>query len=76
MKTSQRSRLINLNRVLIFALTLGGLLLDGFRIADLLCTLAVCLWLWIPQCTRLETQLLRWISNTQRSTNRQHTFFN
>jgi hypothetical protein len=74
MKTDPRNRLVNLNRVLVFVLTLGGLLMDGFRIADLLCTLAVCLWLWMPHCTRLEAQLLRWIARRQGAANRQHTF--
>ena len=48
MNARQRNRLMNLNRVLIFALTLGGLLLDGLQIADLLCTLALFVWLWLP----------------------------
>ena len=59
MNARQRNRLINLNRVLIFVLTLGGLLLDGLQIADLLCTLALFVWLWLPLCTRLEVHLLR-----------------
>ena len=45
MNARQRNRLMNLNRVLIFVLTLGGLLLDGLQIADLLCTLALFVWL-------------------------------
>jgi hypothetical protein len=75
MKTIQRNRLDNFNRVLIFSLTLGGLLLDGFRMADLLCMLAVFLWLWMPQCTRLEAQLLRSVNKAQRSINRHKHFF-
>jgi hypothetical protein len=51
MNARQRNRLMNLNRVLIFVLTLGGLLLDGFQIADLLCTLSLFVWLWLPLCT-------------------------
>jgi hypothetical protein len=58
MNARQRNRLINLNRALIFVLTLGGLLLDGLQIADLLCTLALFVWLWLPLCTRLEVRLL------------------
>jgi hypothetical protein len=58
MNTRQRSRLMNLNRVLIFVLTLGGLLMDGLQIADLLGTLALVVWLWLPLCTRLEAYLL------------------
>jgi hypothetical protein len=57
MNARQRNRLMNLNRVLIFALTSGGLLLDGLQIADLLCTLALFVWLWLPLCTRLEVHL-------------------
>jgi hypothetical protein len=58
MNARQRNRLMNLNRALIFVLTLGGLLLDGLQIADLLGTLALFVWLWLPLCTRLEVQLL------------------
>ncbi|MEN8131960.1 MAG: hypothetical protein ABFS45_17615 [Pseudomonadota bacterium] len=61
MNARQRSRLINLNRVLIFTLTLGGLLLDGFQLADLLGTAALFVWLWLPLCTRLEAHLLDWV---------------
>jgi hypothetical protein len=59
MNAKQRSRLINLNRVLIFTLTLGGLLMDGLQLADLLGTLALFVWLWLPLCTRLEAHLLQ-----------------
>ena len=50
--------LVNLNRVLIFTLTLTGLLMDGLQSADLPCTLALLVWLWLPLCTRLEANLL------------------
>ncbi|MCG6869969.1 MAG: hypothetical protein LJE91_14920 [Gammaproteobacteria bacterium] len=59
MNARRRSHLINLNRGLICALSLGGMVLDGLHVADLLCALALCLWLWLPLCTRLEAQLLQ-----------------
>jgi hypothetical protein len=62
MNARQRSLLMNLNRVLIVVLTLGGLLMDGFQIADLLCTVALLVWLWLPLCTRLEARLLYWVN--------------
>ena len=61
MNARQRSRLINLNRALILVLTLSGLLLDGVQLADLTCTLALLVWLWLPFCTHLEARLLRWV---------------
>jgi hypothetical protein len=61
MNARQRSLLMNLNRVLIVTLTLGGLLMDGFQLADLLCTMALLVWLWLPLCTRLEVRLLHWV---------------
>jgi hypothetical protein len=61
MDTRLRNRLISLNRVLIFILTSSGLLMDGLQTADLLCTLALVVWLWLPLCTCLEVQLLQWI---------------
>ena len=61
MNARQHSLLMNLNRVLIVVLTLGGLLMDGFQIADLLCTVALLVWLWLPLCTHLEAHLLHWV---------------
>ena len=57
MNARQHNRLINLNRLLILVLTLVGLLMDGLQISDLLCTLALIVWLWLPLCTRLEVHL-------------------
>ena len=65
MNVRQHSRLININRGLIFALTLGGLLMDGLQLADLLCTLALFVWLWLPLCTRLEARLIQRIDARQ-----------
>lgn len=67
MNTKERNRLINLNRVLIFALTLGGMLMDGLQLADLSCTIALFVWLWLPQCTRVEANLLHWVDGKQDS---------
>lgn len=61
MNARQRSFLINLNRVLIFALSLTGLLLDDFQLSDLPCTVALLVWLWLPLCTRMEASLLGWV---------------
>jgi hypothetical protein len=65
MNAKRRNRLININRVLIFVLTLSGLLMDGLQLADLPCTLALFVWLWLPLCTRLEAHLLHWIDARQ-----------
>ncbi len=63
MSTRQRSFLVNLNRTLIFALTLTGLLLDGMQLADVPVSIALLVWLWLPLCTRLEANLVRWIGH-------------
>ena len=67
MNARQRSLLINLNRVLIVTLTLGGLLMDGLQLADLPCTVALFVWLWLPLCTRLEARLLHWVDDKRGS---------
>ena len=59
MSPRQRSFLVNLNRVLIFALTLTSLLMDGYQASDLVCTSALIVWLWLPLCTRIEANILR-----------------
>lgn len=58
MSNKQRSLLTNFNRAAIFALTLLGLLMDGYQSADLPSTLALIVWLWLPLCARLEANLL------------------
>ncbi len=58
MNTKQRSFLVNFNRSLIFALTLTGLLLDGYQHSDLPVTLALGIWLWQAACTRMEENIL------------------
>lgn len=65
MNARQRSHLININRAVIFALTFGGLAMDGLQFADLLCTTALFVWLWLPLCTRLETRLLHRLHGKQ-----------
>jgi hypothetical protein len=63
MNTKQHSFLINLNRALIFVLTLLGLLMDGMQLADVPCSIALLVWLWLPLCTRMEAKLMRWIGS-------------
>ncbi|MGD2083743.1 MAG: hypothetical protein PVF91_12320 [Chromatiales bacterium] len=70
MSARQRNRLTNINRGLILALTLSGLLMDGPQLADLPCTLALFVWLWLPLCTRLEAHLLHWIDGKHRRADR------
>ena len=62
MNTRQRNFLVNLNRVLIFALTLTGLLMDGYQISDLPYGIALVVWLWLPLCARMEARILDRIS--------------
>ncbi len=59
MNTKQLGLLINLNRVLIFVLTLAGLLMDGAQLADLPCICALLVWLWLPVFTRMEANILK-----------------
>jgi len=67
MNTRRHQRLTNANRVLIFALTSGGMLMDGAQFADVLCIVALFVWLWLPLCTRLEAHLLCWLDEKRTS---------
>ena len=58
MNTRQRCVLVNLNRLLILALSVTGLLMDGLQFSDLPCSVALLVWLWLPQCARIEASLL------------------
>jgi hypothetical protein len=67
MNAMHSSCLINLNRVLIFALTLAGLLMDGLQLSNLFCAIGLLMWLWLPLCTHLEARLLHWIYGSRGS---------
>lgn len=58
MSTRQRSRLVNFNRLLILALTLTGLLMDGVQRADLPFTMALLVWLWLAVFARMQAKIL------------------
>ena len=62
MSRKQRSYLSNVNRLIIFILTVAGLLMDGFQNADIFCTIALIVWLWLPLCTRIEVKAINYIS--------------
>lgn len=62
MSSKQRSYLSNMNRLFIFALTVTGLLMDGYQAADILCTSALVVWLWQPLFIKFEAKALKYIS--------------
>lgn len=62
MSRKQRSYLSNLNRVIILTLTVASLSMDGFQNADILCPIALIVWLWLPLCTRIEAKAINYIS--------------
>ena len=64
MNARQRSFLVNLNRTLILALSVIGLLLDGLQLSDLPVSIALLVWLWLPLCTRMEARLMRRIGGS------------
>ncbi len=58
----QRRVLLNVNRVAILTLTLSGLLMDGYQRSDLPYLIALVVWLWLPQCTRIEANIIGRVS--------------
>ncbi len=58
MSQKHRSQLIQMNRVLIFVLSLIGMSMDGYTGADIVLTAALVVWLWLPQCTRIECRII------------------
>ena len=62
MSRKQRSYLSNMNRLIIFSLTVAGLLMDGFQSSDIPCIIALVVWLWLPTCTRIEAKAIDYIS--------------
>lgn len=62
MSRKQQNYLSNVNRMIIFLLTVAGILMDGFQYADILCAIALIVWLWLPLCTRIEAKAINYIS--------------
>lgn len=58
MEAKQRNRLMNFNRLLIFVLSLIGLLMDGVQHADLPFTIALMVWLWLAVFAQMEVKIL------------------
>lgn len=48
----------NINRIVIALLTIIASGMDGLNLQDLLFTVALLLWLWLPECDRIEATLL------------------
>ena len=61
MNAKKRSLVVNLNRGLIFALALTGLLMDGYQGSDLPSSFALVFWLWLPLWSRIEANILKWV---------------
>ena len=62
MSRKQRSYLSNVNRMIIFSLTIAGLLMDGFQSSDIPCSIALIVWLWLPTCIRIEAKAIDFFS--------------
>ncbi len=62
MSHEQQSYLSNVNRMIIFLLSAAGLFMDGLQSSDILCTVALIVWLWLPTCTRIEAKAINYFS--------------
>ena len=59
-----KHRLHNTNRVIIAGLTMIGLLMDGFHSSDIIFGASVAIWIWLPECVKLEAMTLDKLSIT------------
>jgi hypothetical protein len=59
MTAQRRIQIIYFNRLVILALTVSGMAMDGFNVSDLVFLLATFAWLWMPDCVRLEAKWLQ-----------------
>lgn len=64
MSHKQQRYLSNMNRVIILLLSLPGFLMDGFQTADILCSIAVIIWLWLPYCIEIEANIINRIKTS------------
>jgi len=54
-RSKQRHYLLYSNRVIIYIFSLLGLLYD----TNLACVVALTLWVWMPQCLRIELNIIK-----------------
>ena len=59
MTTQKHNQMMSFNRLLILALTAVGLAMDGVQCSDPVFLAASFLWLWMPDCVRIEAQWLQ-----------------
>lgn len=53
-----KHRLHNTNRVIIAVLTIIGLLMDNYQHSDIIFGLSVFIWVWLPECDKMEEKTL------------------
>ena len=53
-----KTSLHQVNRLLIAALSILGILLDGWMFADLLVAMVVIQWLWLDECDAIELKIV------------------
>lgn len=51
------------HRILIFGLSLIGMLMDDFQLSDVVLAVALMVWLWLPYWIQLEGRLLQRIDD-------------
>lgn len=57
----------NVNRIVIAGISIIASLLDAISLSDLLFAMAIILWLWLPECDRLEERLYDYYKNRRSS---------
>jgi len=57
----------NINRLVIAGLSIIASTWDGLSTPDLLFTIALILWLWLPECDRIEEKILDYFKNKKSS---------
>jgi len=52
--------------MLIVLITTSGFLSDGFQIADIYYFVALILWLYLPECDRIESHIFKKINTIKK----------
>lgn len=58
----QQQKIHNLNRLLIATLSCAGFAMDGIDSSDVLFTISLLLWVWLPECDVVEGKLFDMLS--------------
>lgn len=64
--TAEKNLIHNVNRVLVCALSVAAMTMDGLQVSDAPLIASLIMWLSLAECDALEGQLLDWLQSRKK----------